>query len=67
VGYAQGALPAMLREMDARYVPSGPGFARTHPSPKDRIAGLAASVRDAAAPEPPAKRQRRFDAAVGGL
>ncbi len=67
VGYDRGALPAMLREMQSRYDPSGPGFARTHPSPADRIAGLEASVRDAAPADPPAKRQRRFVAAVGGL
>jgi adenylate cyclase len=37
VGYAPEALGGMLETMGERWDPSGPGFARTHPSPGDRL------------------------------
>jgi predicted Zn-dependent protease len=67
VGYAGAALPTMLREMEKRSQTSGPGFARTHPSPKDRIAQLDPAVRTTAPAAPPASRQARFRTALGAL
>lgn len=61
IGYDPGALVTMLQEMDKRMVRSGPGFAKTHPDPKDRIQAIGskagASTRPVQAPE----RKKRFD------
>ena len=51
--------------MGERWDPKGPGFARTHPSPGDRLAEVRAEVGAPAGTS--GKRQARFDDAVGGL
>ncbi len=64
VGYDPKALPRMLREMKNRIKPDGPGFARTHPEPQDRVD----AIRPILAGKPdlvePAVRHDRFVAAV---
>jgi len=64
VGYSGHALADMLQVMESKWDPHAPGFARTHPSPRDRIKHLA--VGPGPIDEPPA-RQARFVAAVGNL
>jgi predicted Zn-dependent protease len=44
VGYDPGNLVKMLEQMDTRLKPGGIDFAKTHPSPKSRIQGLAKIV-----------------------
>ena len=67
VGYSPQALVSMLGEMKKRITPGGPGFARTHPDPSDRIRDIEGSVGGSAPPSEPAARQNRFTAAVAGL
>jgi predicted Zn-dependent protease len=69
-GYDPNALVRMLQVMDSRLQPGGPGFAKTHPDPKDRIATIREAVSLGSAgvtpPAPPA-RQSRYQAALGKL
>jgi predicted Zn-dependent protease len=74
-GYDPNALVAMLKIMESRLQPGGPGFAKTHPDPQDRIASIREAVGSAgtppAAPQeraaaPPA-RQSRYQAALGKI
>ena len=67
IGYEPKALVSMLEEMDRRWDPRGPGFARTHPSPRDRIGQVTPLTGPASGHDEPAVRQARFDAAVGGI
>jgi predicted Zn-dependent protease len=67
VGYSPQALVTMLGEMKKRLTPGGPGFARTHPDPSDRIADIQGSVSGSPAPPDPETRRNRFAAAVAGL
>lgn len=67
VGYQPRALATMLGEMDKRWKPDGPGFARTHPSPRDRIADVRPLLTGAEAAAPPAARQERFATRLGGI
>ncbi|HPF35936.1 MAG TPA: M48 family metallopeptidase [Candidatus Krumholzibacteria bacterium] len=63
VGYDPLALNRMLQVMAAHWDPKGPGFARTHPSPQDRLAdigGKAAGEADVVD-----VRQARFAQALG--
>ncbi len=53
VGYAPQALESMLGEMDKRLTPGGPGFARTHPSAKDRMTEVHPLVKGAAGVQAP--------------
>jgi len=64
-GYDPEALVRMLGVMDERWKPTGPGFARTHPSPGDRISTVKPDVPEVNAAPPTAARNRRFAAAVG--
>ena len=67
VGYDPGALVSMLEEMNRRWNPHGPGFARTHPAPRDRIEHvkpLAGTVTDDASRR---ITQQRFTAAMSGI
>ena len=67
VGYTPAALAGMLGEMDRRWDPQGPGFARTHPSPSDRLGKVQALLAGAGETTPPAARQARFQGALGGI
>nr|MEE4269601.1 M48 family metallopeptidase [Candidatus Krumholzibacteria bacterium] len=67
VGYAPQALESMLGEMDKRLKPGGPGFARTHPSAKDRMTEVHPLVKGTAGVQAPPARQARFAQAVGGI
>jgi len=60
VGYDPGSLVGLLKEMDKRMAKGGPGFAKTHPDPKDRIQGLDSKSGVPAGPPPPPERKARF-------
>ena len=64
VGYDPGNLIKMLEQMDARLKPGGIDFAKTHPSPKSRMQGLAKLVASGPALPPPAVREGRFKKAL---
>jgi beta-barrel assembly-enhancing protease len=66
-GYNPGALTDMLRVMAGQLKPGGSDFARTHPSPQNRIDELKESGQSLAGIEPPAVRHERFTKAVGHL
>jgi predicted Zn-dependent protease len=61
VGYDPRALPNMLAVMDTRMAPGTPGFAKTHPDPKERIRLIDAQVRMTSMTAAPIVRQKRFD------
>ncbi len=67
VGYDPEALVSMLEEMNRRWNPHGPGFARTHPAPGDRIEHVKPLV--VSEPDPDSRRvtQVRFTAAMGDI
>ena len=64
VGYDPNGLLEMLGVMDERLKPGGLDFAKTHPSPKSRMADVEKMVAKAPLKTAPA-RQRRFSAALG--
>ncbi len=64
VGYDPRALPRMLAEMQKRWVADGPGFARTHPEPQDRISAITPTLAGWPAQNAPSSRQERFDVAT---
>ena len=64
VGYNPRALPRMLEEMKKRLKPDGPGFARTHPDPQDRVETINPTLAGKPDPVVPAVRQERFVWAV---
>lgn len=67
VGYDPGGLVEMLTLMKRNLKPGGVDFAKTHPSPDDRIAEIRKmSPRYAAAPAP-ASRQTRFQQVLGTI
>ncbi len=67
VGYDPNALVVMLTEMQKQLKPGGPGFAKTHPDPKDRIADIRPLVGGPAAKSATLERQKRFEAALSGV
>lgn len=67
VGYNPQALVDMLREMQKRWDPNGPGFAKTHPSPDVRIAQIERILGPASPVTETAARQKRFTKAVGQI
>jgi predicted Zn-dependent protease len=68
VGYDPWALVRVLEEMDKRIDPDGPGFAKTHPDPEDRIDTIEPMV-DGVQPRPEttAVRRERYEAALSGV
>lgn len=64
VGYDPKALTRMLAEMQKQLRSGGPGFARTHPAPKDRIDAISPSLAGLPDRAEPAVRHERFAAAV---
>jgi len=67
VGYNPNGLVEMLQVMDQKLTPGGPGFAKTHPSPKDRIAQIQKAIESPATASIPQVRQDRFDASLGDV
>ena len=67
-GYDPNALVRMLETMKGRLPAGGPGFAKTHPDPADRIASIRDAVTAAGSPGPaPKSRQSRYQAALGRI
>lgn len=67
VGYNARSLDEMLGEMDKRLESGGPGFARTHPSPKDRQEDVRPLLKGSKTAPVPAARQSRFERALGRI
>jgi beta-barrel assembly-enhancing protease len=67
MGYNPGALADMLGVMARQIKPGGTDFAKTHPSPQNRIAELKDSGKTFAGSEPPNVRKERFTKAAGNL
>lgn len=67
VGYDPNGLVDMLKVMEQRLKPGGLDFARTHPSPADRIADIKMAVGRYDTIAKPGARQVRFKAALGNV
>lgn len=67
VGYDPGGLAEMLTLMKRNLKPGGIDFAKTHPSPDDRIAEIQKRSPVYAAVRSPASRQMRFQQAMGKI
>jgi beta-barrel assembly-enhancing protease len=67
MSYNSGALIDMLGVMDKQIKPGGTDFAKTHPSPQNRITELKKSGMSFAGGEIPDVRKQRFTKAVGQL
>lgn len=67
VGYDPNGLVDMLRIMEERLNPEGKDFAKTHPSPSDRIADIQKSIGDYKEVKISQARQTRFEAALGNI
>lgn len=67
LGYDSAALVRMLRTMDQRLTTGGPGFAKTHPSPRDRIQDVAGQATGTGAAVPTPARGQRFTEAMAGV
>lgn len=66
-GYNPGALRAMLEVMARQIKPGGTDFAKTHPSPENRIAELKDGGKPFSADETPGARKARFAKALSRL
>jgi beta-barrel assembly-enhancing protease len=67
IGYNPRGLEAMLNVMQQKWRARGPGFMRTHPSPRDRISDIAPLIEPAESLRPHAARQSRFQTALAGV
>lgn len=67
IGYNPSALIDMLNVMNKQMKSGGTDFAKTHPSPQNRIAELRDSGQDFSGNEPPKVRKERFTSALGKL
>lgn len=67
VGYAPGALVAMLTEMEKNLKPGGLDFAKTHPSPRSRIDDIERLHAGGKSPAEVPARQARFGKALGNI
>jgi predicted Zn-dependent protease len=67
LGYNPGALIAMLEVMDKQMKPGGTDFAKTHPSPQNRISELKKNEKALTGGETPSIRKKRFTQALGQL
>ena len=67
VGYSPAALKDMLDVMAERMNPQEAGFAKTHPSPADRLAAIAPQLATAAPIASPPPRTARFTKALKGI
>ena len=64
VGYDPKALSSMLAEMEKRLKVGGPGFARTHPAPRDRIVAITPALIGLPDQIEPEVRYKRFEDAT---
>lgn len=64
VGYDPGGLVRMLERMDTQLKPGGIDFAKTHPSPRSRIDGLAGTLPAGGKATPAPSQQKRYSAAL---
>jgi predicted Zn-dependent protease len=67
VGYDPNGMIDMLTIMQERLQPGGLDFAKTHPSPEDRIADIQENIGSYSKVETPEVRQQRFIAALGNV
>ncbi len=67
VGYDPNAFVDMLNVMKEHIKPDGKGFARTHPSPDDRIEVVEGVIGGYAKPKPSIPRSFRFMSMTGGM
>lgn len=67
VGYDPNGLVEMLTVMDKGLKPGGLDFAKTHPSPQNRIAEIQKSTGASSEVKMPPNRQKRFVAALGTI
>jgi predicted Zn-dependent protease len=67
VGYDPGALVTMLQEMDKRMAPSGSGYAKTHPDPKERIQSIENVIGVSSPVAVPREREERFRRFIAGV
>lgn len=67
VGYDPWALVDVLKVMETKLKPGGPGFARTHPSPENRIKVAEKEIGSTPRRSVDRKRERRFTAALGTI
>jgi len=67
LGYNPGALIDMLGVMERQMKPGGTDFAKTHPSPENRISELKTGGAVTAGGETPAARRNRFTRELGRL
>lgn len=67
VGYNPNAIIDMLNEMRIRFKPDSKGFARTHPSPTDRINGVLETLGRYERPRPNKARATRFASLTKGM
>ena len=67
MGYDPEGLRLMLQTMEKRLTPGGAGFAKTHPSPQDRIANIAPLLGTAHTLASQPGRDGRFRTATTGI
>jgi len=67
VGYDPNGMVDMLTIMQEKLQPGGLDFAKTHPSPEDRIADIQEVIGHHSSVETPEARQQRFIAALGNI
>ena len=67
VGYDPNGIVDMLNIMQERLQPGGLDFAKTHPSPEDRIAYIQEVIGSYSKVETPEDRQQRFIVALGNI
>jgi predicted Zn-dependent protease len=67
VGYDPNGIVDMLNVMQERLQPGGLDFAKTHPSPEDRIADIQEVIGSYSKVETPEVRQQRFIVALGNI
>jgi len=67
IGYDPNAIIDMLKEMQARIEPDGKGFAKTHPSPEDRIEAVQKILGGYKQPAPSKARAARLASMTKGL
>jgi len=67
VGYDPNTFVDMLKVMKERLKPDGKGFARTHPSPDDRIEEVVGVIGGYTKPKPSLTRGFRFLSMTGGI
>ena len=67
IGYDPNAMVDMLNRMRSRLKPDGKGFAKTHPSPEDRIETVTEIIGQYRCPKPPQARTARLASMTKGL